>query len=155
MIHTHIIYIMSKVKLLSIAVVVLMMSNFFFLAKAWLMPPPHRPEPKNEIIETLGFNDSQTKQFEALIALHQINVKSMNETLRNERMVLYAELNSEGAFIDSILDPLMENIRKIEALNYKHFIDIKGICNSDQIDEYEELTKKLADLFMPKPPREL
>lgn len=38
-------------------------------------------------------------------------------------------------------------------MHFKHFEDIKALCMKDQLDDYNSLTKQLARLFAPPPPK--
>jgi periplasmic protein CpxP/Spy len=78
---------MSKIKLLSIAVIGLLVMNlcivgFLFLGKPPLPPEGEAPFAKEatrkKIIELLHFDNEQIRQYEELIQQHRIGVKLRN-----------------------------------------------------------------------------
>jgi periplasmic protein CpxP/Spy len=40
--------------------------------------------------------------------------------------------------------------KKIEAVHYNHFKEIKKLCKPDQAEYFESLTGELADFFSPE-----
>ncbi len=151
---------MSKIKLLSIAVIGLLILNlgivgFLFLKKPQRQPdrPNGRPpfeqvRPQNEIIERLHFDSNQIRQYEILIDEHQESIKALNDSIRNVKSLLYQTLNDEN---DSDKDSLIEKLgslqKNIEHTHYGHFAEIKKLCKPDQLSDFEELTTRLAGFF--------
>jgi hypothetical protein len=61
---------------------------------------------------------------------------------------LYATINVPDALKkDSIKTKLGQLQIAVEDVNYNHFLDIKAICNKDQLPYFEELVKDLGLLF--------
>ena len=151
---------MSKTKLLSIAVIGLLVHNlslsgFHFLRKP-IRPkdrpigqaPPERFRLQNEIIASLRFDDIQVKKYEVLIDEHQESVKALNDSIRNVKSLLYQMLNSENdAAKDSLITKIGSLQKNIERTHYEHFVEIKKLCNTDQLRNFEELTTRLAGFF--------
>lgn len=156
---------MSKLKLLSIAVIGLFVINIgivgFLLMKKPPMPrggrppmgqdgrPPMNQEgPKKMIIERLHFDNQQVAAYEKLIEAHQASVKLLSDSVKIAKNNLYQSLQSETfTGKDSLVSQLGALQRQIELLHYNHFTDLKKICQLDQMSYYNELTKELARFF--------
>ena len=151
---------MSKIKLLTIAVVGLLLINisvvaFLFFRKAPLppMPTPGRPGieqtgPKNIIVEKLHFDKGQVALYEVLIEQHQGKIRPLNDSISLAKKELYATLNSENfAGKDALIARLGLLQRQVELTHYEHFTGIKAICKPEQKEYFDELTKELAMFF--------
>lgn len=150
---------MEKTKLLTIAVIGLLVINFgtlgFLLLKGKEHRPPHggRPEPKYEIIEKLHFDAEQQKKYDKLIEWHQANIGETDDKIREAKNELYSQLSKPAVDIkvkDSLIAVINLNQKKIEEIHFKHFEDIKKLCHKDQLDDFNALSEELARLFAPK-----
>lgn len=155
------IFTMSRERLLAIAVIGLLLINvctvgFFFFAK-----PPHLPggpppfgrmEPKNQIVESLHFDQQQIVEYEKLIAQHRQTIRELNDRIHEAKSSLYQSLSNEnGTVKDSLISKLGSLQKQIETTHYNHFKDIKALCKPEQLDDFNELTGRLAHFFGPKP----
>jgi len=156
---------MSKIKLLSIAVIGLLAINIAVVAFLLLKQPPHPREgrpgpgkegmqameqtgPKNIIIDKLHFDKEQAAQYESLIEQHQAIIKSLNDSIKDAKNDLYLSLTNENfTGKDSLIAKLGLLQRKVEYTHYDHFAAIKNICKPDQLENFAELTKELARFF--------
>lgn len=158
---------MDKIKLLTIAVVCLLLLNFGTLGVMLLhrpahpphegmMPPPPRGEgPKRIIIERLHFDAAQQKEYEALIEEHHAKTQELNRASRDLHQVLYSLLGEENVDkgkADSLILQISENQKAMDNLNFDHFQKIRGICKPEQLNDFKELSEELAELFAPKGP---
>lgn len=150
---------MSKIKLLSIAVVGLFIINIGILLFLFLRNPIHpdgdRPiqkkgGPKNIIIERLNFDKEQIVQYEKLINLHQQSVKELNGQIRETKNQLYSTLASDAVSSKNSLENKLGGLQKqIESVHYDHFAEIKRLCKPEQIEKFNSLTLELAKFFAP------
>ena len=150
---------MSKLTLLTIAVVVLLVLNlgvagFLFLQKPPLAqggPRPFEHGPRNRIIAMLHFEKEQVEQYEELIRGHRASVRLLDERIRTVKTNLYQTLNEqESSVSDSLINELSELQKQVENVHYTHFLEIKRLCKPDQLAYFQELTGHLADFFAPK-----
>lgn len=156
---------MSKIRLLSLAVLSLLVLNlgllsFMFFNRPMRPPMDRAPEgregPKRLIIERLHFSRQQAEQYDALIEEHQGAIKTLNDEMRTTKNNLYATLNNNApSQKDSLLSRLGEIQKQIESVHYTHFEAIRKICTPDQVDNFKDLTRDLAGFFAPgkNPPR--
>jgi hypothetical protein len=151
---------MSKIKLLSIAVIGLLVLNLFIVGFLFLrkpLRPGGRPDgppplaqagPQNEIIEELRFDSVQESQYRILIDDHKESTKSLNDSIRNVKSILYKTLNDENnPDTDSLIEKLGALQKSIERTHYEHFAELKKLCRPDQLSDFEELTTRLAGFF--------
>jgi protein CpxP len=163
---------MTKIKLLSIAVVGLLLVNAgilaFLVIKKPAEPPmggPGRPGPGGEgpkriIIERLHFDAEQTAKYEKLITEHRKQINELDREIRTTKNNLYSTLSSASSLNKDSLETRLGEIQKqIESTHYNHFSDIKKLCKPDQLENFNDLTKELARFFapgknLPPPPRD-
>ena len=159
---------MDKTKLLTIAVIGLLLLNFGILAKMMMQHPP-RPEggpnggphhgpgqggPKMIIIERLNFDEAQQKQYEVLIQEHRHSMDSLNDESLKMKNELYSLLkeNNDPKLSDAIIIQIAENQKQIEMVNFDHFKKIRSICKQEQIPAFNNLLGELTKLFSPEGP---
>lgn len=150
---------MEKSKLLTLAVVALLLLNvgtlvFLFLGKPHPGPGmgPEgmgRPRPNEIIIEQLGLDASQIKVYEGLIKEHRQSVDSLDRIIRESKDALYQNLaNDSGDAVDTALIAKINAAQKqIELTHYQHFLGIKKLCKPEQKEKFEVLTEELHHLF--------
>ncbi|MCW3102805.1 MAG: hypothetical protein JWO09_1245 [Bacteroidetes bacterium] len=161
---------MNRTKLLTIAVIGLLLLNTGTLGMLLLrgaehhphgdMPPPPRGEgPKRIIMERLHFDEAQRRQYEALIDGHRKRSDELHEASRYLHKELYSLLaadTADKAKADALILQIAENQKATDNLNFDHFQQIKAICRPEQLNDFKELSEELSELFGPKgpPPRE-
>ena len=161
---------MSKIKLLTIAVIGLFLLNIgmiiFMLLGNPLRPglgrPPLRKEaPREAIIQMLDFDKEQAEKYKQLIDQHQSSIRGFDDKIADTKNELYQTLASENIAVkDSLLIVLADLQKQVESVHYNHFKDIKKICRPDQLSDFNKLTKELSRLFSrtagnnPPPPKD-
>ena len=157
---------MEKTKLLTIAVIGLLLLNFatlgflFFGVTKGHQPPPDRPEgrpkPREIIIERLHFDANQQKEYGQLIEWHRGEIKQLEDSIRVSKNELYLLLNDdkvdEKAKV-TLIDKTALFQKQIEAIHFKHFEDIKKLCKPEQQEYFNELTEELGRLFSRNKPK--
>jgi periplasmic protein CpxP/Spy len=148
---------MSKIRLLSIAVIGLLLINAGIVGFLLLRKPPVPPEgngpvkkegPKKIVIERLNFDKDQVGEYEKLIAEHQVAVRGLKDSINNTKNDLYQSLKTENlAGKDSLINLLSVLQKRIESVHYEHFIQIKKLCRPDQAENFNALTKDLSGYF--------
>ena len=153
---------MSKTRVLSIIVIVLILLNIGLMAVFIFNKPPHPRHfegnggPKQIIIERLHFDEEQITAYEDLINEHREDIETKEIQLREAKEKLYALLATDNQANKTILINKINSIQKeIEENHYNHFLEIKKLCNADQLNDFNDLSTELARLFSPhpKPPR--
>lgn len=127
--------------------------GFLFLKE---LGSQNRREPKEIIIEKLGFDAFQQSEYEKLIQWHRKEIRDLEQNNRATKTKLYEQLvktTSENSKKDSLIAVLSSNQIKIENIHFTHFQDIKKICHQDQLPAFESLTEELAQIFSKQNPK--
>lgn len=150
---------MQKVKLLTIAVIALLLLNVCLLIFVFFKQPMgmrlHRPKPDVVIIDKLQFDKPQQEAYRLLINEHSAAIKEMRTTTRELKDTLYKQLLlpiNKRTTVDSLIAALANNQQRIEQLNFKHFDNIKQLCKPEQLNNFKDLVNELSKLFSPQPP---
>jgi periplasmic protein CpxP/Spy len=148
---------MSKIKLLTIAVIGLLAVNTGIVGFLLLRKPPipaegmrpGKPEgPKKMIIEKLHFDEAQVAAYETLISEHKKSVKELKDSISDTKKNLYQSLKTESfAGKDSLVNVLSALQKRMELVHYEHFAQIKKLCKPEQIEAFNALTNELAFYF--------
>jgi periplasmic protein CpxP/Spy len=148
---------MSKIKLLTIAVVGLLAVNIGIVGFLVMRKPPmpregspavKREGPKKIIIERLHFDKEQVAAYETIITEHQKSVKALKDSISNTKNSLYQSLKTETfASKDSLINLLSDLQKRIESVHYEHFTQIKKLCKPEQMEAFNALTGELAFYF--------
>jgi periplasmic protein CpxP/Spy len=148
---------MSKIKLLTIAVIGLLAVNIGVVGFLLMRKPPMPPEgslavkregPKKIIIERLHFDKDQVAAYETIIIEHQKSVKDLKDIISNTKNNLYQSLKTETfAGKDSLINLLSDLQKRIESVHYDHFAQIRKICKPEQMEAFNNLTNELAFYF--------
>ena len=158
---------MNRTKLLTIAVIGLLLLNFGILGVMFFgksSPPPMHPPhgdpkgggPKQIIIERLHFDAAQQKEYELLVVEHRNTTDELLEASKKLHDDLFSllkgdTLNKQQS--DSLVLEIANNQKAIEDLNFNHFNAIKKLCKGEQVGYFNELVDELGQLFSRKGPR--
>jgi Spy/CpxP family protein refolding chaperone len=152
---------MERTKLLTFAVVGLLVLNLATLGFIWLKPDrPPRPEqpggrppvdgPARLVIERLHFDEQQQRQYLQLVAQHQQQIRTLNGQLIRLYTSYYDLL--KAAQIDTIQantlsQQIAANQQTIAKVNLAHFGQLKALCRTDQRGDFNRMVDDLAELF--------
>lgn len=141
---------MTKLKIFSIVIFVLLLSNLILIVLLFFhRPTPHgRNGPKKLVIESLHFDSKQIEQYSKLIEQHRAKSRGLEMQIEKLKSELFSTLVSENKIKkDSLLLLISKKQSIFEHVHFNHFLDIKRICKANQMNEYKELTKKMARFF--------
>lgn len=151
---------MNKTKILVVSVVALMLVNVALIVSLMVGNsthiPPHRNEqgPKYIIIERLHFSNEQVADYEKLIEMHRQQIREQEEKIRLAKNELFGSLkNNNYPEKDSLIELISQTQKSIENIHFNHFNDVKNLCTSEQIENFNALSDDLAKLFAPHPPK--
>ena len=139
---------MNKIKFLIILVVGLFISNCILLY--YFVNDQIKPTgPKKIIIQKLDLNKSQVIEYEKSIQIHIQSIRSNETQMNHLRHELYKQLKYEqdSLTLDSLIANIANHQAKAEWINYNHFLAIKNLCEPSQLEDFEELTEDIANLF--------
>ena len=96
----------------------------------------------------IGFDQKQLKQYDSLNGPNRIKVKAMFDTLKSEKENEFKQLTTNN-FSDTAIfktaNTISEKQKEIEIVLYKHFKEIRNICNSQQLPKFDSLFYKVIN----------
>ena len=141
---------MNRTRLISFIAIGLLITNLSMVGFIFLNKPKHQMHggPKKIIAERLHFDAQQIEEYDKLIALHRMEIKTKDSLIRQTKNELYGCISSNNTTLkDSLENKLGQLQIDIEKINYNHFLDIKKLCNENQLVDFNNLVKHLAQLF--------
>ncbi|MBS1636012.1 MAG: periplasmic heavy metal sensor [Bacteroidetes bacterium] len=155
---------MSKTRLLSIALISLLLLNIAMVA-VMVMRRGHQPgqeanaegkrEPKWIVIERLHLDKEQQAAYQMLIDAHKTKHHQLNDACRDLKNKLYSLLEKtpvDSLLADSLIGQVAHKQRELEQLNFKHFQQVKAICRPEQMNDFNLLAADLVDIFAHRGP---
>jgi hypothetical protein len=104
---------------------------------------------RNFMRDDLQLNDTQLNVLQKEGEQYYLETRNYNKEIHNYKRLLYRELfNEEG--IDSLrikafIDSIALKHGDIEMAKFEHFNRIKGICNPDQVQKFDELMDEIVN----------
>ncbi len=148
---------MNKVKVLSIVSIILLLTNLILVAFVLLRTPETAKHegPRDTIIEQLHFSEAQITSYDSLIKGHRASIKVSQQKIMSLKNQLYRTLlkGNNPMVKDSVIGEINQVQEQIENIHYNHFVDIQRLCTMEQVADFEKLTKDIAALFAPSPPK--
>ncbi|MEL7146808.1 MAG: hypothetical protein AAFO69_10600 [Bacteroidota bacterium] len=148
-------------KIYKIGFFVLLAANIALIVFFTSTKPKHaRPaqtDLKQEVASELGFSDDQRQAFKNLAKIHHQQMKDLKDKERELIKQYFAQLYSEQAEIPS--SAMMDDIRFFQGekvkVTYEHFIELKAICNEEQLPKFQQLMDKMTNVLLneKRPPR--
>jgi protein CpxP len=144
----------NNTKIILVAVVGLVISNLVLLGFI-IKGKSHRHKhghhgPREAVIRQLNFDDHQVKKYDEYIEKHQSEIRPLHDSLMSMKKTLYGLLkNNPTGNPDSIVQQMIFFQQQIEIAHYHHFSDVKALCTSDQLKNFDQLTDEMANFFSP------
>jgi hypothetical protein len=146
---------MNKFKFLTYSIIGLLFLNIGIICFLFFSRPNRRPiqinrSPKEIIVEKLHFDANQIDKYETIIKIHKDQIDSLDTRNKEIKSELYSQLKSSiiaKTKKDSIINLFLANQKRIEELHFKHFLDIKNICKTTQLQDFNSLTEELSKMF--------
>ena len=149
---------MSKTKLLTVLVVILVVINVitlsFFISKKPHDRPGVRKMPREIVIDKLNFDAEQIAKYELLIKENSQAISKLDNQMNAFKNNLYKELSQSNSSEqnNALFLEIATTQATIEKLHFNHFLAIKKLCKPEQMDDYNNLTTELSRIFSRQPP---
>ncbi len=159
------IFIMTKIKLLTISVIGLIALNLVSLVLHFYDRPPKPinqgfPKPQNAgpraiIIERLSFDSTQINAYDQLILAHRRGVKEKDSLLSALKTKFFQTLVNNDSAEKKIIGQQISEVQKaIEDVHYTHLMAVKQLCKANQLAAFNNLTNEFAAFFSPEKRRD-
>jgi len=138
------------------AAAVLLLINLILVALLFFgKPDNHARHPENYIKQKLDLTSEQNDAFKKLIKDHRSEINRILDAKRQIQTELFVSLNApENTERRDVLYKELGDLQiSAEQVNVNHFMDIKSLCTENQLDQFQELTKELPNLFQPRRPK--
>lgn len=101
----------------------------------------------------MSLSADQVTQYDKLIEQHRKEIRTAEESIRKTKQQLYITLKSDTAAIPNVqyLEELGKLQMEIERIHYAHFLDIKKLCETNQLPAFNSLTEELSEHFIHQP----
>lgn len=144
---------MKNTKILSIAVVLLLITNIALVAfmlmgskKPDKNPPPDRTKPSREMVEELGMTEQQQAEFTKLKEEHFKNVKPYFDSVKAAKSAFY-NLVKDPAISDSLINAFSNRVcekqAELDKMTLNHFRQVRNIFTTEQQPKYDARIQKM------------
>jgi Spy/CpxP family protein refolding chaperone len=147
----------NKTKILTAAVVFLLLVNLTTLAGIWpyidlktfTFAPPSPATPKQFIIDKLDLSEEQQKIFEELRKEHFEEIDRLQASIIDEKEAMYDLLKSNTP--DTIatynhMATMMRDEERLERLTIEHFRKVRAICDDEQKQHFDVIIDKIMKM---------
>lgn len=147
----------AKIKILSIAVVVLLLVNLTTLASIWpyinlknfTFTPPAPENTKEFIINKLNLDKEQQEVFEELRNTHFEEMKALQTNISDEKDAMYGQLKSN--LPDTVatyghIARIMQHEERLDHITLEHFRKVRAICNDEQKQHFDVIIDKVMHI---------
>lgn len=142
---------LTKTNFWRTAALVLLVLNVGLIVLFVTQSHPGRGEgPQKIIVERLHFDAQQAAAYEQLIQQHRTDIRAKRREMQEAKQQLYSILQgSDLSQKDALTQCVGQLQMEMENIHFSHFQDIKNLCKSDQIADFNALTGELAMFFAP------
>ena len=149
---------MEKTKLLTIAVIGLLLLNLGTLAFMWLgkKPPPRdmrergeggRPPAAAFLIKELNFDENQTVVYDRLRILQRKSQDSLQNVLRQNREVFFKGMPTRDS---SKITTIGDIQKQFDMATFNHFREVRALCRPDQQTKFDSVIEDVLKMMAPK-----
>ena len=150
--------IFKQKKILVFTIIVLVILNVASLLMLWTGKPDRgwdrkRGHPfrdgdriENLLKRELGFSDDQAKKYISLRKDHRKKTRQINHEVRELKRQMFDQAmqnDNQSTISDSLLILTQTKQAEIEKITFNHFLDLKEICEPDQLEGLKKLMHKL------------
>jgi periplasmic protein CpxP/Spy len=150
---------LTRIKILSIAVVVLVLLNITTIASIWpyidlgnfTFSPPSPQTPREFIIDKLNLDAEQQRVFEALRQEHFEEMKQLQVQIAEEKQAMYNQLRSDVPDTSATynhISSLMQKEERLEHITMEHFRKVRAICNDEQKQHFDVIIDKVMKMVI-------
>ena len=150
----------QKPKILTIVIIGLLVINLGTLGFLWFHKAPifHHEFPpfgemrgpgemKGFLEDQLNLNDKQREEFNSLREEHHKEIMVIQDSIRTLKDRMFEQLSAnppDSLKTNSIAGAIGENQKRIELLAFGHFQKVRSICDDNQKQKFDKITKDIV-----------
>ncbi len=148
----------EKPKVLVAMIGALLLLNLVTLGFLWFrkppMPPGHRGEAAAEyLIAEVGFTPSQVAEYRVLIQEHQVNMHSINDSIRYHKLLLFNNLTINDSTVTLLESSTIAAFQTaLERNTFNHFSKVRALCSPDQVVRFDKVIADVLQMMAPHGP---
>ena len=144
---------MEKTKLLTIAVVALLILNAVTLTVLWFGHLHNRQtrqtldkigRPAAFLIKELGFDENQKAAYDRLRVAHRASKDSLQQTLREEREAYFKGISTNDT---SKIGVIGEIQKESDRITFVHFQEVRTLCRPDQQVKFDAVIGEVLKMM--------
>ncbi|MBP6431972.1 MAG: hypothetical protein KA319_09405 [Ferruginibacter sp.] len=150
-------------KWLSIAVLLLLLANIVTLVMIWKQKDAKHPNanelPPSSLFEyictTLNLDSTQVKAYTILRDEHREGQRQLHDKIKATKDEFYNLIQNSHVADSSIKlanDKLSKAVGELELYNFKHFQQIRALCNATQQQKFDTILKDVLNRMDRRPP---
>lgn len=147
----------KKYKWVLAGFIIMLLLNILVLGSIWMVKNGGRPFGRDGAVQfrvqrfmerELDFSEAQKQAFEELRRDHIQETRSIYGDIRKQRRALFAELQGDeeddsAVRIDSLTNLIGQSQARLDSAIYKHFKEIRSICNVEQRQKFDRIIEKV------------
>jgi protein CpxP len=149
-----------KNKWLVAGIILLLLLNIATIALLWTgkpkqMPPRQRGDAAEFIINEVGFDAAQQRQYHSLIDEHQKNSRALRDEIKIAKDKFFDQLSTSDSSDQGTKDAsaeVMKRIQQLDMTTFEHFKQVRAICRPDQQKKFDAIIHNAIGLMGPRPP---
>lgn len=149
----------SKNKLLTWLVALLLIANAATIVMFWLNKKPKPPQPgdraKQFLITELKLDAAQQQELDALVKEHRKATRELRDKIKAAKDSLFALIKETNA-ADSAKQVAAANASQytgqIDLLTLNHFQKVRALCRPDQQQKFDKIIKDVLRMMTPPRP---
>ena len=152
-------------KLLTGAVILLLLANVASLSIYWWTNRDRKGEPRSMIkgrsaaaqflIDQLEFDTAQQNAYAQLIKEHQDNTRGISEAIRDSKKQLFdllADEREQQSGVRQALDSIGRNESLLQWNTFEHFKKVRALCNDRQKKKFDAIIQEVIRMMVAQHP---
>lgn len=149
----------SKNKLLTALVILLLVANAATITMFWLHKKPKPPQPKGSpkefLVKELGLDAEQQAKLDALMKEHRQAAAGIREKVKAEKdslFLLIKEPNTSDSMKQAAAAAASRYTEQLDVLTLNNFQKIRALCNTEQQKKFDEIIQEVLRMMaQPRP----
>jgi Spy/CpxP family protein refolding chaperone len=141
----------STNKFLTIAVIILLLANialvaFLVMGKNKKSQSGHGKSPIDKMVNELGMDEVQKKQFDSLRSAHFATIRPLFDSIRATRQSLFnliREENLDDSLVTDYSGKIAERQMMADKLTVNHFRQIRKMFIGENLKKFDEMVQKM------------